>query len=62
MNLFLTVLEKNNTFNDFFSQQCQPISNESVFHSSWKYHTDERLNYVNFTGAVYNAMLWRNYF
>ena len=25
-----TLFEKTNTFNDFFSQQCHPVSNDSI--------------------------------
>lgn len=41
--------EKVSIFNEFFKQQYKPISNDSTFPSSYKYHSDERLNCVNFT-------------
>ena len=41
-------LEKSNIFNDFFSQQCQPISNESILPLTPYYYTDEILSGVNF--------------
>ena len=41
-------LEKSNIFNNFFSQQCQPISNESILPLIPSYYTDEILSGINF--------------
>ena len=49
LKTFLMVkLEKSNIFNDFFSQQCQPISNESILPLIPSYYTDEILSGINF--------------
>ena len=41
-------LEKANIVNDFFSQQYQPISNNSILLLILSYYTDNRLNDINF--------------
>ena len=41
-------LEKANIVNDFFSQQYQPISNNSILLLIPFYYTDNRLNDINF--------------
>ena len=46
--LFINFSEKANIFNEFFRQQCRPISNDSTVASSYKYHTDERIICFNF--------------
>ena len=47
--LVTNVLEETNIFNDAISQQCQPISNDSILPSiSTFYFTNNRLNDINF--------------
>ena len=43
------LLEKSNNFNDFFSQQWQPISNDSILSLIAFYHMDNRLSDINFS-------------
>ena len=47
--LVTNVLEETNIFNDAISQQCQPISNDSILPSiPTFYFTNNRLNDINF--------------
>ena len=41
-------LEKSNISNDFFSQQCQPTSNDSILLLIVSYSMDNTLNNINF--------------
>ena len=45
---FTDFLEKANVFNDFFSQQCQEISNDSILPLILTNYTDNELNGINF--------------
>ena len=42
-----TFVEICNAFNDFFSRQCQPVSNDSTFRSTFSFETANRLSTVN---------------
>ena len=45
----INLLEKANTLYEVFRQQSKTIWNDSTLPSSFKYRTDERLRYANFT-------------
>ena len=47
-NFITNVLDKANLFNEFFSKQCQPLQNNSTLRKSNTYHTENRLNYINY--------------
>ena len=46
-NFVTNVLEKTNIFNDFFNQQCQPMSNDDILPLIPTYYTNNRLNYIS---------------
>ena len=41
-------IEKANLLNDFFSKQCQPLQRNSTLPKFNMYHTENRLNDINF--------------
>ena len=47
-NFITNFLEKANLFNEFFSNQCQPLQNNSTLPKSNMYHTENRLNDITF--------------
>ena len=47
-NFITNFLEKANLFNEFFSNQCQPLQNNSTLPKSNTYHTENRLNDITF--------------
>ena len=47
-NLLLTFFKKLNTFNDIYSPQCQPISNDGIFLLILTYYTGNILHDINF--------------
>ena len=47
-NFITNFLEKANLFNEFFSNQCQPLQNNSTLPKSNMYHTEDRLNDITF--------------